>query len=195
MQYVHFDPRTRRVLGWIDTDAFTYSALPPEAELLEIDAETFEAHDQASTWWVTTAGALADIEPVTEISLARLKEQKAAEITEACAQAIVAGFVCDVLGKAYLYPSNTEDQLNLTGTVAASQLPMNASDPDWRGPFTCLDPDTGVWGDQMHTAEQIQKVAGVSYNTILELRIKRKKLLAQVAAYEDIDKVRAVVWA
>lgn len=195
MQYVHFDPRTRLVLGWIDTDAYTYSELPPKAELLEIDPAKVEGPHNQGTWWVSLTNELTTIEPVTEINLVALKAQKTAEITEACAKAITAGFVCDVLGKAYLYPSNTEDQLNLTGTVAASQLPQNAKNPDWRGPFTCLDPDTGVWADQMHTAEQIQEVAGVSYDTILSLRIKRKGLLAKIAAYEDAASVRGVTWS
>lgn len=193
MQYAHFDPSSRQVIGWFDTEAFHYESLPPEGQLLVLTKEQYELRDQPH--WVTAKGVLLDAAPVAEISLTALKEQKTAEITEACAKAIVAGFVCDVLGKAYLYPSNTEDQLNLTGTVAASQLPQNAKNADWRGPFTCLDPDTGVWGDQMHTAEQIQKVAGVSYDTILSLRIKRKGLLAKIAAYEDVASVRAVVWS
>ncbi|WP_313416892.1 DUF4376 domain-containing protein [Pseudomonas oryzihabitans] len=193
MQYAHFDPSSRQVIGWIDTEAFHYESLPPEGQLLVLTEEQYELRDQPR--WVSAKGVLLDAAPIAEISLVALKEQKSAEITEACAKAITAGFVCDVLGKAYLYPSNTEDQLNLTGTVAASQLPQNAKNPDWRGPFTCLDPDTGVWGDQMHTAEQIQKVAGVSYDTILSLRIKRKGLLAKIAAYEDAASVRGVVWS
>lgn len=193
MQYAHFDPNQRTVIGWIDTEAFHYDSLPPEGQLLEVTAEQYEQRSQPH--WVSAKGVLLDAAPVEEVTLARLKEQKTVEITEACAKAIVAGFVCDVLGKAYLYPSNTEDQLNLTGTVAASQLPQNASNADWRGPFTCLDPDTGVWGDQMHTAAQIQTVAGVSYDTILSLRIKRKGLLAKIAAYEDAASVQAVVWS
>lgn len=193
MRYAHFDPTSRQVIGWIDTDAYHYDSLPPEGQLLQVSDDQYEARREPL--WVSSAHELTDIEPIAEISLAALKEQKTAEITDACAKAIVAGFVCDVLGKAYLYPSNTEDQLNLTGTVAASQLPQNAKNADWRGPFTCLDPDTGVWGDQMHTAEQIQKVAGVSYDTILALRIKRKGLLAKIAAYEDAASVRGVLWS
>lgn len=193
MQYAHFETTTRQVIGWIDTEAFHYDSLPPEGQLHALTEEEYE--NRFSPCWISLKGVLLDAAPLAEIDLVALKEQKTTEITEACAKAITAGFVCDVLGKAYLYPSNTEDQLNLTGTVAASQLPQNAKNADWRGPFTCLDPDTGVWADQMHTAEQIQKVAGVSYDTILSLRIKRKGLLAKIAAYEDAASVRGVTWS
>lgn len=193
MKYAHFDPNTRQVIGWIDTVAFHYDSLPSGAELLEVTDAEYERRTRS--WWVSGALKLLDAAPVAEISLAQLKALKSAEITEACAAAILAGFTCEVLGRPYHYPSGQEDQLNLTASATAAQIPENASDPSWVAPFTCRDPDTEVWGDQLHSAAQIQQVANTSYKTILALRVRRKNLLSQIDACLDAKAIDLIVWS
>lgn len=120
-----------------------------------------------------------------------LKARKSADISQACADAITAGFSCDALGTIFTYPAKTNDQANLTGSVVRSFYPGN--DVDWRTPFWCADAD-GAWEFRLHTAGQIQHVGDCAVNARLTCMAKNEQLQAQVAAAETAEALNEINW-
>ncbi|MBA1250915.1 hypothetical protein [Pseudomonas luteola] len=191
MLYAYFDPNNRAVLGWFDTEAHDVT-LPSSDLLVELDQEKWDEFS-GSACWVDYSGALVMSAPALIVPLDQALSAKIAELNAACAAAIVAGFQCDALGEAYTYPSDIEDQLNLTGSVQLSQL-EGADDPEWVTPFKCADKQ-GTWSAVAHTAAQIQKV-GVTFTRIkLGLIGKKDLLIAQAKAAASVADIEAVMWA
>lgn len=116
-------------------------------------------------------------------------EAKVAELNDACAAAIVAGFESDALGETYSYPSKIEDQLNLTGVIQ-----MLSISPTTSTTFKCAD-RAGVWAKRPHTLEQLQKV-GVTFALIKQTLIDAKDDLVEKAkAATTLNELAAVVWS
>ena len=191
MLYAYFDPNNRSVLGWFDTEAHDVT-LPPSELLVELDQEQWNDF-AGSACWVDYSGSLVTSAPALIVPLDQALSTKIAELNAACAAAIVAGFQCDALGKVYTYPSDIEDQLNLTGSVQLSQL-EGSDDAGWVTPFKCAD-EKGNWSAVAHTAAQIQKV-GVTFTRIkLGLIGKKDLLIAQAKAAATVTELEAVTWA
>ncbi|MFG1410276.1 hypothetical protein V5G24_04105 [Xanthobacter sp. VTT E-85241] len=125
------------------------------------------------------------------IPLAALKAAKAAELSGACAAAIVGGFVCSALGAPHTYPSSTTDQINLMGSVTASLLPAAA--PDWSTPFWCADED-GAWIFRAHSATQIQAVGADGKAHVVACQTRLSDLTRDVAAATTPATVATISW-
>lgn len=65
-QYAYFDSTAggpTPVIGWYDTDEFSYSNLPPAASLLELTAAQWAARLANPSGWAITAGTLFPYTP------------------------------------------------------------------------------------------------------------------------------------
>lgn len=125
---------------------------------------------------------------------ADLVVDKRKEISDACEAAILAGFESAALGDVHQYPSDRDDQLNLSGTIQRSQLPL--AQPTDLYPFKC-SLDGGAMVFRPHTAAQIQQVGADAYNAIVNARVKNAQRQAQIDAAEsasDQKALDAVVW-
>lgn len=111
-------------------------------------------------------------------TLDELKARKSAAISQACAEAITAGFPCDALGDGYTYPAKFTDQLNLAGSVLDSFMPNLAA--DWSTSFWCADAD-GLWVMRSHNADEIQQVGRCAKAAVLACMAKNEQLQAQIA--------------
>lgn len=183
MQYAYFDPITRQVIGWFDTDAF--DCVLPDAELMiELSQAEWEANAHSSRW-VTSNLSLSASPPVLRDGLEQIKTAKLAEIRAACAAEIVGGFTSFALGSLHIYPSQPSDQSNLLAAVLSS---LSAPVQDWETPVWCVD-DQGLGAYRMHTAAQVQAVgndslsarnAALANKAALESRITQALLVEQI---------------
>jgi hypothetical protein len=119
------------------------------------------------------------------------RAHKAAAISQACADAITAGFPCDALGDQYFYPAKPNDQANLTGSVVRSMYPNIG--PDWRTPFWCAD-GAGAWEFRLHTAAQIQHVGECAVVARLNCMGINEQLQAQIIAAENPADLADINW-
>lgn len=150
--------------------------------------------DDAEAWLVTDAASpyqggeiVADKSDTLECARTR----KVVEMSQSCADAILAGFVSSALGSAYTYPAKANDQANLLGSVLRSTYPNIAA--DWSTPFWCAD-TAGAWAFRMHTAAQIQQVGEDAMLARLTCMGTNEQLAGQIAAAETIEDVAAIVW-
>lgn len=129
--------------------------------------------------------------PTEVFSLSKARLIKAASISASCEQFIVAGFDSSALGTIHTYPSNRDDQLNLSGTVQRSMmlgvLPTDTFE------FLCKDL-SGVWAYAVHTATQIQQAGKDAYSYILNARVKNATLQAQIAASTTQAQLDTIIW-
>jgi hypothetical protein len=117
--------------------------------------------------------------------LANAKAKKIAEIDTQTRAAITAGFKSSALGAEYLYQSEVEDQLNLSG--------VTASGSDW--PFKCSPDDGATWAYLAHTAAQLQQVTNDGINHKLTqlqaggIRKAQVDALVEGAIQADLDAI------
>lgn len=123
--------------------------------------------------WVDDAPAWVEL-----ATLDNLRARKSIAISQACADAITAGFPCDALGTGYTYPAKFTDQLNLAGSVLDSFMPNLAA--DWSTSFWCADAD-GLWVMRPHSADEIQQVGRCAKAAVLTCMAKNEQLQAQIA--------------
>jgi len=119
------------------------------------------------------------------------RENRAAYISQCCADAILAGFACDALGAGFAYPAKFTDQLNLTGSVMDSLMP--GLPPDWSTPFWCADAD-GQWAFRAHSASQIQQVGRCAKAAALACMATNEEKQAQIAAAATPAQIAAITW-
>ena len=115
-----------------------------------------------------------------------------AEISAACAAAIVGGFASSALGAPHTYPSDPTSQTNLLGSVTASLFPGLAA--GWSTPFWCADA-SGAWSFQPHSAAQIQQVGLAAKAWVVACQTQCATLCAQVTAATSPAAIAAVVWS
>ena len=121
-------------------------------------------------------------------------------ISQACQQAIIAGFESTALGSPYFYPSGLIDQQNLAANVLSSLMPSNP--PGWYTLQLCGTVATpAIWGYIPHTSSQIQQVGIDAKAAIMANLVKNATLAAQINAIipssdpiADNAIVRAIVW-
>ena len=127
--------------------------------------------------------------PTTAQLLVQAQQAQLATISSACAAAIVGGFKSSALGKAYTYPSNETDQLNLSGSVMSSLFPNLPA--NWTTLQVCCDAN-GNWAYLPHTVAQIQQV-GIDFKTFkLNCLTRNATLQAQVTAATTVVAVQAI---
>jgi hypothetical protein len=124
--------------------------------------------------------------------LAAAQATQTALISQACQNAIYAGFTSSALGAAHTYPAKDLDQQNLTASVLSSLMPGLSS--NWTTPFWCADAN-GNWAYVQHTAAQIQQVGVDGKAAILICLTKNQTLAAQIAAATTVAQVQAIVWS
>jgi hypothetical protein len=148
IEYTATTPDALYIEGPIELTPYT----PPGCELIAYDGPVSltAPSPTAVLRWDGTAPAW-----VEEGDLSTLRQRKAADMSQACGDAILAGFTSSALGASYAYPAKAEDQANLTGSVVRSFYPTVTA--DWRTPFWCCD-TKGEWDYRQHTAVQIQQV-------------------------------------
>ena len=137
--------------------------------------------------WNGAAPAWVDLATLDD-----LKARKSVEISQACADAITAGFPCDTLGAGFIYPAKANDQANLTGSVLRSMYTSN--DAAWRTPFWCADAD-GAWEFRLHTAAQIQHVGDCAVNARLVCMAKNEQLQGHIAGAETLEELNDINWS
>lgn len=123
--------------------------------------------------------------------LAQAQASKLNELSQACTEAIIAGFASDALGIEHTYPSKPIDQTNLIGAVTASQSPTLPS--TWVCNFWCAD-SAGVWEFRPHTAAQIQQVLADGVSVREGMSAKLDGLAKQVMNALDPVAVQEVIW-
>ena len=124
---------------------------------------------------------------VDQRTLDATRAAKVAEISQACATSIVAGFTSTALGAEHTYPAKATDQTNLAGSIIDSLL---AGAGEWVTPFWCADVD-GAWDFRLHTAAQIQQVGRDGKAAILAAMGKNEAMRAQImqSSIAQIDEI------
>ncbi|WP_313552364.1 hypothetical protein [Pseudomonas sp.] len=190
MQYAYFDPNTRMILSWIDTETHNV-VLPDQSMLIEVTPEQWS--QQALLGWVTAELTLSISQPLPSEAEQLLLAQTRVfnDLEEACAAQIVKGFTSRALGEAFTYPAKQTDQMNLQASVLASLLP--GVDEGWSTPFWCAD-SSGEWAYRDHSAAQIQQV-GIDGKNAINAAIAQKIVLEQqVEAVRTAAEVAAIAW-
>jgi hypothetical protein len=164
----------------------TVPMLSPTAEgRIDGDAETWLIADASSPIYG------GQIVPDASDNIEALRTRKAVEMSQKCADTILAGFVSSALGEPHTYPAKPNDQINLTGLVMRSFYPNVG--PDWSRPFWCMDA-AFVWAYRMHTAVQIQQVGDDSIDANLTQRSINEQLQAQIIAAEAPADLAGITW-
>jgi len=188
MQYAYFDPITRKVIGWFDTEAFD-CVLPSAELLLELSPDDWQRNVEQPRW-VTEGLLLSDSEPYQSVTLEQIKAAKLAEISAACAAEIVGGFSSSALGALYAYPSQVTDQSNLMAAVLSS---LSAPAEGWETPVWCTDAQ-GVGAYRQHTAAQVQAVGNDSLTARNAALAKKAELEARISQAVIVEQVQAASW-
>jgi len=116
---------------------------------------------------------------------------KTIEIVQACEVHIVSGFSSNALGLVHFYPSNRDDQLNLSGTVQRSMLAGVLPADVFL--FLCMNV-VSEWNYRPHDISQIQQVGKDAYSHILNSRIKNATLQAQASAAINQAALDLIKW-
>jgi len=132
---------------------------------------------------VFTKGSVAqgDLE---DAMLSGAKLLKIKELSEACGNEIVDGWISSASGTPRKYDAGPDDQLNLVGVVALNS--------DYY--YSCRDPDTLIKEYVLHTADQLKQVLADGAVIKLQLLQKFNTLRAQVTAMTTLAEVTAVTW-
>ncbi|MBP0589271.1 hypothetical protein J8I87_05975 [Paraburkholderia sp. LEh10] len=163
------------------------------ANIVEADAD----FAQSQGWIDAADAAIGDLwndsafsKPTQDLDAAKTTQK--AVVSQACQDAIFAGFTSSALGAPHSYPAKFTDQQNLNASVVASLLPGLPA--DWTTPFWCADAD-GTWAYLPHTAAQIQQAGRDGKATILACLTKNQQLADQIDAATTIEAVQAIQWS
>lgn len=191
-KYAQFDSSAaspQPVIGWYDTDAFNYAAIPSVSNRIALTTAQWDS--RFSTPFVSSGALVAAPTPTAVQLLDAAQTKQLGILNTACQAQIYAGFSSSALGAAHTYPAKDKDQVNLTASYAASFDPTNPT--GWTTPFWCMD-GTGVWALVQHTAAQIQQVGRDGKAAILAAITKNASLAGQVMAAGTVSAVEAIVW-
>lgn len=125
--------------------------------------------------------------PPAETSIEVVHSNRTQDINQKCEAAITGGFWSAAIGEQYLYGSQLDDQLNLTGMVLSGK----------DNPYACRD-QTGRKEFRPHTAAQLRQV-GDDF-TLFKLQLLQKandlkQALDAALAAGDLPAVTAVTWS
>lgn len=200
--YVHFNSPSGEIIGWLSAEDILNESFymlcecdaPPTSLTHYVDLTG--AAPTLAEYTVLERTARAALAPgwvwqmperiaVDQRTLDAVRTAKVAEMSEACAGAILAGFKSSALGSQYEYPAKPTDQTNLAGSIIASLI---AGPGDWGTPFWCADA-AGDWAFRMHTATQIQQVGRDGKAAILAAMTKNEILRARIetATIAELD--------
>lgn len=188
-KYVSFDAATGKITGFYDDSIHAASQIP--AACLPIgDAQWRTCLEQPGQWTVQN-GVLAQAPPPSAAQrLATAQAGQISVLSQSCRTAILSGFTSSALGYTSTYPSNTDDQRNLSDAMSASLAPNPPA--AWTTPLWCEA--NGGWKLMAHTAAQVQQV----HCDWIAFRIaQQNKLIAltgQVNAAETPAAAAAIGW-
>lgn len=165
---------------WIETTSVTGRLIPYSKDISSLS--TYQEY-------IDTAMSIFDAEdnPLPP-SLEELRQMRMALISRNCGEQITAGVTCNALGAEYIYPTEQNDQLNLSGSVARAMLHT-----DDTFVFSCTD-HAGVKARIEHTAEQIIAVGDAVYDHVKQCLLKKDLLFSEIEAAIDEGQVAAVSW-
>lgn len=119
------------------------------------------------------------------------RRKKIADLSQACAAAIVGGYKSDALGAIHEYPSKSHDQLNMLGSVTDALTPGKPD--DWRTSFWCANA-SGLWAFREHTAEEIIAAGQAGKAHVVACQTTLATLSTSVASAATIEEISAVTW-
>lgn len=171
-------------------DSAINKVIPDDA--VEVSDQLFhQTINETDGIWSLVNGEVVKL-PFPPPSIEELRVSKAADIDQACRDAIYAGFTSNALGAVHHYPAKDKDQANLVGSVTESLYP-NLS-PEWVTPFWCATENSnGEWAYRLHTAAQIQQVGMDAKAAIVAALTYNAQLQAQIAV-ADAEGLEAIVW-
>jgi hypothetical protein len=124
------------------------------------------------------------------VNLPALKEKKSDYLKQMASAQITGGYVCDVLGSNFTYPTEPKDQANLNVLNTASNIFGAAEEPYV---FWCAD-ESGVWGRHGHTTAQIQAVGIGVLRKVKSAQDHYESKLSELSAAETIEDINAITW-
>ncbi len=133
----------------------------------------------------------ADVIAIDVDAVAPAAAKKAAELREACAVAIVSGYISSALGAPHTYPSGITDQINMMGSVTDSILPGLGE--GWTTPFWCCD-ESGVWAFRPHSTSEIQTAGRDGKMHVVACQAMRDTLTVTLMAALTLEEVEAIAW-
>lgn len=122
----------------------------------------------------------------TAATLAKLYQEKLAEVSQGCSQYIESGFASAALGEPHSYPSTLEDQVNLTSLIFSGM----------DGAYPCAGAD-GERQYMLHTAEQlnlVNKDLVLFKQVALQHADQLKRDLLQALQDKKLKTMRAITW-
>jgi hypothetical protein len=125
-------------------------------------------------------------------SLNRLRPKLIRDIVKKCGEEIVAGFSSSALGTPHMYPSDTNSQLNLNGSITDSYDPTNS--PEWVTMFSCVNSE-GIWARRMHTSEQIRLVGKECKLLVTNCLLKKDRLVKLIELAETLEQAQQFTWS
>ncbi|HDR9003065.1 TPA: hypothetical protein QDA99_006572 [Burkholderia vietnamiensis] len=120
--------------------------------------------------------------PTAAQLLSDAQMKQVALLSQACANAIIAGFSSSALGSACSYPSTLADQAN-QNTVAQCAS---------GGMLWCAA--GGVWSLKQHTQAQVQAVVSSFYAWLNKCQQQLVALKSQVSAATTVSTVESIAW-
>lgn len=118
------------------------------------------------------------------------KQKKIAELKRQCEAAITGGYQSTVVlastGEAHVYPTDRDDQLNMSGTANAAQLKPAGTLIEFK------TKDTGKY--ELHTQDEIKAISLEVYDHILANLKKMNEKAAQVMACNTVEEVQTIEW-
>lgn len=172
------------IIGFYDSED---SPLPVGMDAIKISEAEWISCISSSGWRVVS-GKLVPPEPP---ALNEVKSSKIAELTKRCASTITGGYTSNALGAKHFYPSDTNDQINMMGSVSASLLP--GIPEDWSTPFWCMD-ENGDWARRLHSAAEIQTAGADGKAHVIACQAELDRLSQEVAAATTAEIIASINW-
>jgi hypothetical protein len=105
------------------------SPAPAGAQVINITEAQWQTCISTHGYTVASGALVAPVAPTAAQLLASAQATQVAMLSAACADSIVAGFTSTALGVVHTYPAKTTDQQNLSASIIAALLALNAAVP------------------------------------------------------------------
>lgn len=187
MYYLLIEQDTNIIIGSYSKS--THSNIPKEA--IQISEKTWTERLNNVTLDTYVNGVLSKQDRRT---LEDFKSLKKDEINATCEKAIISGFKSSSLQDEYLYQSDRDDQLNLTGLVA------NGIDDFLKCGLVTIVLENSIekkvitWDYKLHTIAQLKDVLADGAKYKLDLLIKANTLKIQVQNATTVNELDGINW-
>lgn len=131
-----------------------------------------------------------DTDTPKEKTLEDIKQDKINELKRQCESAITGGYQSTVVlastGVAHIYPTDRDDQLNMSGTANAAQLKPTGTLIEFK------TMDTGKY--EIHTQDEIKAISLEIYDHVLSNLKKMNDKATQVMGCTAVEEVNEIEW-